>query len=255
MSSYRETVRYWQGLDIKTEADLEAHLSSFKVLFAYNSNKIENSSTTYEDTYEVFERGGVSNYTGDVRTLTEIQNQKAAYLWTVRAVMAKEPITEGAVLELHRIITEGTYDERRTERGERPGSYKRHHYVVGKDETGAAPETVAEEIRELLGEVASADIGPANVLTAAAYLHAKFENIHPFADGNGRTGRVLTNYFLMSNGHPPLTVFDEDRIAYYQALDAFHAAQDIEPLRTFIERQTVKTWEKTLERAKERDGA
>jgi Fic family protein len=252
MSDYRDIVRYWQELDIKTEADLETQLENFKVLFAYNSNKIENDNTRYEDTYEVFKHDRVSNYTGDVRTLTEIQNQKAAYLWTVKAVITKKPITDEMVLEIHRIITEGTYDESRTERGERPGRYKKHHYVVGISETGAAPETVAIEIRELLDDMASTDVSPTDVLTAAAYLHAKFENIHPFADGNGRTGRVLMNYFLMIHEHPPLTVFDDDRTPYYKALDTFHTDRDIKPLREFIEQQTVKTWTKTLERSKAR---
>ena len=77
----------------------------------------------------------------------------------------------------------GPYDESRTERGERPGEYKRHHYVVRINEVGAAPETVAEEIGELLDDIASTDVGAADVLTAAVCLHAKFENIHPFAEG------------------------------------------------------------------------
>jgi Fic family protein len=252
VSNYEKIVKFWQGLHIKTEADLETYLDSFKVLFAYNSNKIENINTTYEDTYEIFDKGKVSNYTGDVRTLTEIQNQKAAYQRLVKAVIAKEPITEELVLEFHRIITEGTYDERRIERDERPGEYKRHHYVVGINEAGAAPETVSEEIVELLDKIATADVKAKDLLAAAAYFHSKFEDIHPFADGNGRTGRVLLNYFLIANNHPPVTIYDEDRGAYYLALDAFHACQDIRPLHEFIEQQTVKTWQKTLEREQSR---
>lgn len=250
MSTYQDIVRLWQSFDAKTEADLEAQLDNFKVLFAYNSNKIENANTTYEDTYEVFERDKVSNYTGDVRTLTEIQNQKLAYQRLVKAVVAKKPLCEALVLEFHRIITEGTYDARRYERGERPGAYKQHHYVVGINETGAAPDTVADEIDELLEEIADVRVRPKDVLTVAAYFHAKFENIHPFADGNGRTGRVLMNYFLMLHDHPPLTIYDEDRIEYYKALDAFHSDQDIKLLRSFLEQQTVKTWGKALERDK-----
>ena len=244
MGYCQDIVRLWQGFEIKTEADLEAHLNSFKVSFAYNSNKIENENTTYEDTYEVFEHGRVSNYTGDVRTLTEIQNQKSAYHYLVRLLIAKEPISESLVLEFHRIITEGTYDEQRIELGDKPGTYKQHPYVVGINETGAPPETVKEEISELINEIAELVIKPKHMLTAAAYFHAKFENIHPFADGNGRTGRILMNYLLMLHDHPPLTVYDEDRKGYYRALDAYHAGLDIEPLRTFIEQQTVKTWRK-----------
>jgi Fic family protein len=250
MTRYQDIVKFWRSCDITIAADLEAHLDSFKVLFAFNSNKLENVNTTYEDTYEIFDKGKVSGYTGDVRTLTEIQNQKTAYQRMVQVVIAGEPMTEDLVLEFHRILTEGTYDEARQERGERPGAYKKHHYVVGINETGAAPETVSEEVKELLQELSSTEIKPQDVLNAATYFHAKFENIHPFADGNGRCGRVLLNCFLMLNGHPPLTIYDEDRVAYYAALDAFHVRQEVEPLRSFIKQQTIKTWEKTLERAR-----
>jgi Fic family protein len=253
MSKYSDIVKLWQSFDVKTEADLEERLDNFKVLFAYNSNKIENESTTYEDTYEVFKRGRVSNYTGDVRTLTEIQNQKTAYQRLVVALAQGKPIGEKMVLEFHRLITEGTYDEKRIERKEKPGTYKQHHYVIGKSETGAAPETVPKEMGELLDEVSGAAIKPENVLIAAAYFHAKFENIHPFADGNGRTGRILLNYFLILNNHPPLTVYDEDRTSYYQALGAFDSKQEVELLRSFLEQQTIKTWEKTLGRENKRN--
>jgi Fic family protein len=57
MDEYQKTVRMWQSFKIKTEADLAVHLDSFRILFAYNSNKIENDNTTYDDTYEVFVNG------------------------------------------------------------------------------------------------------------------------------------------------------------------------------------------------------
>jgi hypothetical protein len=76
----------WQGFKIRTEADLATHLDSFRILFAYNSNKIENDNTTYDDTYEVFTNDRVTGYTGDIRTITEIQNQKRAWLRTLRAL-------------------------------------------------------------------------------------------------------------------------------------------------------------------------
>ncbi len=88
--------------------------------------------------------------------------------------------------------------------GERPGEYKLHDYVTGRNEIGAAPEDVADEMRELLGELHG--IPENRLLRVAAYYHVKFENIHPFADGNGRTGRLTMNYFLVMNNHPPVTI-------------------------------------------------
>ena len=88
--------------------------------------------------------------------------------------------------------------------------------------------------------------------TAAAYFHAKFENIHPFADGNGRTGRLAMNYFLVMHNHPPITIHEEDRQSYYEALEAWDTAQDLDALRSFLISQTVKTWSRQIARAEKR---
>ena len=148
-------------------------------------------------------------------------------------------------------MTHGTYDARRWQLGERPGEYKRHDYVTGQAEVGAAPEDVAEEMRELLEELQ--DVSPENVLTAAAYFHAKLENIHAFADGNGRTGRLAMNYLLVLHGHPPIIIHEEDRKEYYAALEAWDVQQDLAPLRIFLKSQTEKTWERQILRLEQKN--
>ena len=92
-------------------------------------------------------------------------------------------------------------------------------------------------------------------MTAAAYFHAKFENIHPFADGNGRTGRLAMNYFLVLHNHPPVIIHEENRRAYYEALEAWDSFQEIEPLRDFLRCETEKTWEKQIARAERQKNA
>jgi len=151
------------------------------------------------------------------------------------------------VLEIHGILTGGTYDERRfIERGERPGTFKKHDYVTGREEVGSTQEDVPGDVAALLDEMQTYRQG--DILKAAAYFHLRFEYIHPFADGNGRAGRTLLNYFLMIHSHPPLTVYDEDKAAYYAALEAYDKFEDIDPMCDFLRGQTIKTWEKTLGR-------
>lgn len=246
MNRYDEVVAMWQKFRITTTLSLAQYLDSHGVLFAYNSNKIENEQTTYHDTREIFDKGKVVNYTGDLRTLFEIQNQKTAYEYIVKAFQRKEPITEGLVKHVHKLLTQGTYDDYRHRQKERPGEYKKHDYVTGANEVGALPEDVSEEMNELLEDIRGVDNEKA--LVAAAYFHAKFENIHPFADGNGRCGRTLMNYFLISHNHPPITVYEEDRNQYFKALEAFDTEQDLKPLTVFLKDQCSKTWEKKLER-------
>ena len=238
---YERTVDEWRNKPLNTIADIDIALDNFRVLFAYNSNKIENSETTYHDTREIFDNGRVSGYTGDLRTLFEIQNQKYCYEYLRDKIANREAITPDLICEIHRILMTGCYDESRWERGERPGTYKIHDYVTG-DGVGSAPEDVSADIESLCKEIA--DIPPENALTAAAYLHLRFESIHPFADGNGRAGRTLMNYFLMIQGLPPTVLYEEDKKTYYMALAVYDKSEEISGFVEFIKEQTIKTWTK-----------
>lgn len=247
MTNYEKALELWQKKNVQTDAELAEALNGHSIAFAFHSGKIENDRITYHDTREIFEHDGVTSYTGDLRTLFEIRNAKEANELFLCAFRDKRPFDEAFIRELQLQLTHGTYDTRRWQLGERPGEYKRHDYVTGKGEVGAAPEDVAEELSELLEELH--DINSKNVLTTAAYFHAKFENIHPFADGNGRTGRLAMNYLLVLYGHPPIIIHEEDRQDYYGALEAWDTQQDLAPLRAFLQAQTEKTWEKQIARA------
>lgn len=247
MTNYEKALALWRQKNIRTDAELAEALNGHSIAFAYHSGKIENERVTYNDTREIFEHDGVTAYTGDLRTLFELRNAKEANELFLTAFQSKRPLDEAFIRELQLQLTHSTYDTRRWQLGERPGEYKHHDYVTGTGEVGAAPEDVAEEMAELLEELQ--DIGPEDILTAAAYFHAKFENIHPFADGNGRTGRLAMNYLLVLHGHPPIIIHEEDRKDYYAALEMWDSRQELAPLRSFLQAQTEKTWEKQITRA------
>ena len=251
MSTYEKIVQMWKEYEINTPADLDMRLNSFRILFAYNSGKIENPEITYENTREVFTDGRVNGFSGSASTVIEIQNQRLAYEFLLPKIIKREHITLDLIKEVHAITTNSTYDDRRFfVLGERPGSFKINDFVVGKNEIGAAPEDVESELNSLLEEVYNTDktTEPINLLKMASYFHVWFEAIHPFADGNSRVGRTLMNYLLMSNDHPPLIVYDEDKHTYYQALNSFNDESDLDPLFTFFQWQLEKTWAKSLER-------
>ena len=251
MSKYEEIIDMWQSWRVMSVSDIDARLHNFRILFAYHSGKIENDSITYHDTREIFENGRALNFTGNPRALFEQGNQKLCYEFLKQKIADREPLTIPLVLETHAVLTGGTYDEKRfVERGERPGAFKKHDYVTGREEVGSMPEDVPGDIGELLSEIMEYTRG--NILTAVAYFHARFEYIHPFADGNGRVGRTLLNYFLMTHDHPPLIIYDEDKAAYYAALETYDKAEDISPMYDFLYYQTERTWEKTLERERRR---
>ena len=244
---YELLINWWRSLNIKDDAALAEAFNGHIINFAYNSGNIENPNVTYHDTREVFEHDGVTSYTGDLRTLFEIRNAKVAMEYFFKAFREKLPFDETFIKELQRRLTLNTYDERRWQRGERPGEYKKGDYVTGRNETGASAEDVPDEMRELLEDLKTLPEEPEKVLTAAAFFHAKFENIHPFADGNGRTGRLAMNYLLATHNHPPLVIHQEDRKAYFEALEAWDTEQNLKPLKAFLLEQLIKTWSKRIE--------
>lgn len=244
LEQYKKTLLWWQSKNIKTEAELAEVFNGHIISFAYHSGNIENPNITYNDTREIFEHNGVTSYTGDLRTLYEIRNAKSANDYFFKSFSSGQPLDEHFIKELQKNLTLNTYDSRRWSQGERPGEYKKGDYVTGKNEVGALAEDVAAEMQELLTDIQHVDNKDA--LLSAAFCHAKFENIHPFADGNGRTGRLVTNYFLVQHNHPPIVIHQENRKQYFEALEAWDQKQELQLLLQFFQEQLVKTWSNQL---------
>ena len=245
MSQYDRVVELWQSYKIASVVDLDKYLNSFRIMFAFHSGKIENEEITYHDTREIFENGRVINYTGSPRALFEQQNQKLCYEFLKKKIVKSEPLSIELVKDIHRALTSGTYDECKfIENEERPGEFKKHDYVTGFHEVGSAAEDVENDLMELIAEINAYE--GKDVLKAAAYFHARFEFIHPFADGNGRASRTLMNYYLITHKHPPLIIYNEDKRMYYECLQKYDKTEDINSLYEFLKYETEKTWEKAL---------
>ena len=117
---------------------------------------------------------------------------------------------------------------------------------MGQDEVGASAEDTPYEMAELIDDMHSTDINSSNVIKAAAYFHCKMENMHPFSDGNGRTGRLLVNHLLINHNNPPMIIFNEDKKEYFNTLRSWDAQQSISEMTEFIKQEIVKTWSKQV---------
>ena len=240
---YLKALGWWR----KASPDYRiALLEEFGIGFSYNSGAIENPDITYHDTREVFNHDGVSSYTGDLRTLFEIANLKAAWNTIAEKAWSYEPVDEKEILDLHATLTLGTYDEARWSKGERPGAYKLGEYGVGVDaEIGCAAKDAQRLVRELVGnmdEYIEEGMGPGDELQLAAYAHAALVGIHPFADGNGRTSRAVMNRILLAYDAPPINYHREDRSAYFEALNEYYYQDSLDGFVLFSEVQLLKTW-------------
>ena len=241
--SYNQILEWWIGKKIKESTQLTTILNNYNILFAYHSGNIENDQIQYHQTREIFENGKIIGFTGDLRTIYEIQNMKHCRDYIYSIYDAKQPITLDIIKKVNYELCKYTLDEQRyVVNGERAGELKKHDYVIGLNDSGSSPENTKYDLQELLDELYEHAFKSIDTLTKAAYFHARFENIHPFSDGNGRTGRTLLTYYLLTQNHPPLIIYTEDKMAYYSALESYDQDETIEPLKKFLKVETIKTW-------------
>lgn len=107
---------------------------------------------------------------------------------------------------------------------DRGGGYRRIPVrIMGAYHTPPEPAVVPELMEKLIAEFAKKKLHP---IESAALFHLKFEGIHPFVDGNGRTGRLIMNLFLMQNGYPPISVKFTEHKRYYEAFDSYYRDND-----------------------------
>ena len=229
---YEDVIKYWQEQKLESKEEYMNILENFSVLFAYNSGAIENDKITYYDTKEIFNSGKVINYTGDLKTLIEINNQKDCYNYVLSKVTLKSP----------KILTKDTYDKRL-------GEYKNNDYITEINGGYSSVDSVQNNMKKLIEKINSTKLKDnEEIIKMAAYAHNVIEKIQPFTSGNGRIGRVLANYILMINDLPPIIIYNEDKKYYYAALEKFTTKEDISLTVEFLKYEMAKTWEKTLDR-------
>ena len=158
------------------------------------------------------------------------------------------PYSVDDLLTAHGIMTRGLVEESGVFRSRPVGVVDSEGHVL---HFGTLPQYVPDLVMELLDWVKTSEV---HMLIRSCVFHYEFELIHPFADGNGRTGRLAMNYFLVLRDHPPIVIHEEDRKGYYEALEAWDREQELEPLRQFLRDQTAKTWEKQIARAEKQKG-
>ncbi len=190
----------------------------------YNSNAIENSTLTLEETERILLEEMLSRNVS-VREIFEAKNL-ARVMEYKRAKARNSELSKDLILRFHRMLI-GGIDDGIAGRFRQPGEYVR----VGMH-IAPAPERVEGMMDNLLAEYSS-DLG-SYFLDKIARFHLDFENIHPFCDGNGRLGRVLINFQLIQLGLPRLILRNADKERYYRAF------------REYDNRQATKTMEDML---------
>ena len=179
--------------------------------FAYNSNHIEGSRLTHEQTRWIFETKTIGKIGADV-PVDDIVETANHFCATDMVIMtATSALTEAYVKRLHEILKSGTSDSRKDWFA--VGDYKRLDNVVGEMETCPAKE-VHREMAKLLTWWKGAEKSFENLLD----LHVRFEQIHPFQDGNGRVGRLILLKECLKHGITPFVIAENFKQFYYLGL-------------------------------------
>lgn len=223
-----------------TASELRYFNNEFSISASHNSNAIEGNTFTFDETKLLIEKGIVTG-AHSLRESEDIVGYKQAFDFLYESVKENKAITEEFIKKVHSFVLRGE---------EGAGQYRTIQNYVGSLTriiyTPCPPTQVSEKMKAYVEEVQSdckhnavlAEQGQFNwveLFHNLAKHHIEFENIHPFVDGNGRTGRLLLIYEMISLGLLPVDVRYEERDRYYAAISSY---RDKEKYSTRAESKT-----------------
>lgn len=207
-----------------TEGELERLNEEFLVEFTYNSNAIEGNTLTLRETDMVLR--GLTIDQKSFKEHMEVIGHKEAFDYVRQLVSENAPISEKIIKDIHYFVLADKKDDR--------GVYRRVPVrIMGAAHEPVQPYLIIPKMEELLERYKSSE---EDIVTKMARFHIEFEGIHPFIDGNGRTGRLLVNLELMKAGFPPIDIKFTDRLKYYQAFDEYYVNDNISAMADMFAR-------------------
>lgn len=207
---------------IQQEA-LESFEKSFDVEYAHNSTAIEGNTLTLIQTKAILE-DGLSVGGKTLREIYEVANHAKAFAFVKKCVAEGRHLDEAIAKDIHALLMENILVG---------GVYRNVEVrISGAGFKPPAPNEMFRQVKKFFADLPyRTDLNP---IELAAWTHAEFVKIHPFVDGNGRTSRMLMNYQLMFAGFLPVSIAKENRLEYFDALEAYAVGGDLSPFSEMI---------------------
>ena len=218
-----------------TEGELERLNEEFLIEYTYNSNAIEGNTLTLRETDMVLR--GVTVDKKPLREHLEIIGHKEAFDYVKELVSKNTKLSEKIIKDIHYLVLADKREDR--------GVYRQVPVkIVGAVHETVEPHLIQTEMEKLIREYNKSN---EEFITRLARFHIEFETIHPFIDGNGRTGRLLVNLELMKKGYPPIDIKYTDRAKYYEAFDKYHLNNDVLPMADLFSNYLNESLDRYLE--------
>ncbi len=207
-----------------TPGEVERLNEEFIVEYTYNSNAIEGNTLTLRETDMVLQ--GLTIGQKPLKDHMEAIGHKEAFEFVSELVKDNVPISERVIKQIHYLVLADKKEDR--------GVYRRIPVrILGAKHEPVQPYLIVPKMEQLLDDYNNSI---EHIVTKLAKFHIEFEGIHPFIDGNGRTGRLLVNLELMKAGYPPIDIKFTDRMAYYKAFDEYHTHHNLSAMEGMFAR-------------------
>lgn len=220
-----------------TSGEAQRLRDEFMVDFTYNSNAIEGNTLTLKETAMVLE--GMTIDKKPLKDHLEAVGLRDAFLYVEDIAQKKLKLRETEIKSIHSLIL--------INRPEDKGVYRRIPVtILGAYTEPVQPYLIEPKITELLAENEKRK-KTMHPIERIARFHLEFEGIHPFIDGNGRTGRLILNLELIRNGYPAINIKFTDRKRYYNAFDAFYRDGNADEMILLVSEYVRERLDKYLE--------
>ena len=198
-----------------TDGEIKRLMEEFTVEYTYNSNAIEGNTLTLRETDMVLR--GLTIAQKPLKDHIEAVGHKEAFEFTQGLIKDQVPLSESIIKQIHYLVLADKKDDR--------GVYRRVPVrIMGAIHEPVQPYLIQPKMEQLLESYINST---EHIIPRLARFHIEFEGIHPFIDGNGRTGRLLVNMELMKAGYPPIDIKFSDRVAYYKAFDEYYEKNNL----------------------------
>jgi Fic family protein len=208
----------------------------FLINFTYNSNAIEGNTLTLQETALILKEGITVNEK-PLKDHLEAVGHKDAFYYIEELVKENVELSEKVIKDIHTLVLMDKPHNR--------GVYRRIPVtIVGAMHEPPQPYLVPKMMEQLIDEYCN-EMKDKHIIEKTARFHLKFEGIHPFIDGNGRTGRLILNLELMKEGYPPVNIKFQDRKKYYDCFTDYYRRNEdpsmlISMIKEYVEQELEK---------------